>query len=134
MFSDDMQGQLRGLGYPYAEEVAIGMQGAVFRLGHEKIGKFWFHAGEDNLRHLESLYASLDGLLPYRTPQIVDLQRSGPYWVTIETELPGVPLHTVAPSFGSSGWERTRDCVVEVLGVIAQIEAPAVLNQMTVLA
>jgi hypothetical protein len=125
--------QLRLLGHPDSEKIAIGMQGAVFRLGDDKIGKIWFHAGEQELRRLGVLFAALDGRLPYRTPQILELHRPGPYWVTIETELPGVPLHAVAPPFGSPDWTRTRDAVVEVLAAVAQLDAPAVLRQMTVL-
>ncbi|RZU19004.1 phosphotransferase family enzyme [Kribbella rubisoli] len=59
--------------------------------------------------------------------------RPGPYCVTIEAELPGVPLHTVAPAFGTAGWERARDCVVDVLAALAEVEAPEVVRRMTVL-
>jgi hypothetical protein len=128
-----LQEQLHSLGYQYVEQVAIGMQGAVFRLGGEQVAKIWFHAGESELRTLGELYAALDGRLPYRTPRLLDLRRPGQYWVTIEEELPGVPLHTVAPQFGDAGWERMRDCVVEVVEAVAQVEAPAVLRRTTVL-
>lgn len=132
--SDDfLREQFRLLGYPDAEKIAVGMQGAVFRLGNERIGKIWFHAGEHNLRRLGALFCALDGRLPYRTPMVLEFHRPGPYWMTIEAELPGVPLHTVAPSFGSPDWARTRDCVIEVIGELAQVEAPPVLRQLTVL-
>jgi hypothetical protein len=64
---------------------------------------------------------------------MLDVRRPGPYWVTIEEELPGVPLHSVAPSYGDPAWERARDCVVEVIEALAQVEAPAVLRRTTVL-
>lgn len=128
-----LRDQLHSLGYREPEQVAIGMQGAVFRLGGDKIAKIWFHAGESELRTLGELYAALDGRLPYRTPRVLDLHRPGLYWVTIEEELPGVPLHTVAPQFGEAGWERMRDCVVEVVEALAQVDAPAVLRRTTVL-
>ncbi|MEV5964634.1 phosphotransferase [Kribbella sp. NPDC051952] len=44
-----------------------------------------------------------------------------------------MPLYSAAPAFGSQEWGRTRDCVVEVLGELAQVKVPAVLRQMTVL-
>ena len=125
--------QLHSLGYREPEQVAIGMQGAVYRLGGEKVAKIWFHAGESELRTLGELYAALDGHLPYRTPRVLDLHRPGPYWATIEDELPGVPLHAVAPQFGDAGWERVRDCVVEVVEALTQVDAPAVLRRTTVL-
>jgi aminoglycoside phosphotransferase (APT) family kinase protein len=132
--SDDfLHEQLRLLGHPDSEKIAIGMQAAVFRLGDDTIGKIWFHAGEQELRRLGMLFEALDGRLPYRTPRILEIHRPGPYWVTIETELPGVPLQAVAPPFGSPDWERARDAVIEVLGAIAQVEAPPVLRQLTVL-
>ena len=132
--SDDvLHEQLRLLGHPDSEKIAIGMQAAVFRLGDDRIGKIWFHAGEDDLRRLDALFDALHGRLPYHTPRILELHRPGPYWVTIETELPGAPLHAVAPPFGSPDWPRARDAVVEVLATLAQLEAPAVLRRMTVL-
>lgn len=125
--------QLCLLGYVDARQIAIGMQGAVFQLGEEKIAKIWFHADEAELRRLQVLYAALDGELPFHTPQVLEIHRPGPFWVTIEAELPGVPLHAVAPQFGSPGWERTQDCVVEVLHAISAVEPPAVLHQLAVL-
>lgn len=124
--------QLHELGYRDVEQLAIGMQGAVFRLGGEKVAKVWFHAGEGELRTLGELYDVLDGRLPYRTPRILELRRPGPCWVTVEEELPGVPLYEVAPEFGAPGWERARDCVVDVIA-LAQVEAPEVLRRTSVL-
>ena len=128
-----LQEQLRILGYGGPEQIAIGMQGAVFRLGGGKVAKIWFHAGETELRTLGELYEALDGQLPYRTPRVLELHHPGPYWVTIEEELPGVPLHEVAPEFSAPGWERVRDCVVEVVDALAQVAAPEVLRRTSVL-
>lgn len=128
-----LQEQLQALGYKDPELVAIGMQGAVFRLGGEKVAKIWFHAGEGELRTLGELYDVLDGRLPYRTPRMLEVRRPGPYWVTIEEELPGVPLYEVAPEFGAPGWDRARDCVVDVIEALAQVEAPEVLRRTSVL-
>ncbi|MER7247906.1 phosphotransferase [Kribbella sp. NPDC000426] len=131
MSDDVLQEQLRG--YGEVEQVAIGMQGAVYRLPEGRVAKIWFHAGEEELRRLGELYAAIEGRLPFRTPRMLELHRPGPYWVTIEAELPGVPLHTVAPAFGEPGWKRARDCVVDVLAALAELDAPAVLHRMTVL-
>ncbi|MFD3403522.1 phosphotransferase family protein [Kribbella sp. NPDC058693] len=115
------------------EQIAIGMQGAVYRLPGERIAKIWFHAGDGELRRLGELYAAIDGQLPFRTPRMIEIRRPGPYHVTIEAELPGVPLDKVAPAFGEAGWERARDCVVDVLAALAEVDAPEVLRRMTVL-
>ncbi|MFI5697480.1 phosphotransferase family protein [Kribbella sp. NPDC051586] len=129
----DLQEQLRVLGYGDAEQIDIGMQGAVFRLGGGKVAKIWFYAGEEELRTLGELYGTIEGQMPFRTPRMLDLRQPGPYWVTIGAELPGVPLRSVAPAYGTAGWERARDCVVDVLAALAEIEAPEVLHRMTVL-
>lgn len=125
--------QLLELGFQAPEELAIGMQGAVYRLGQGKVAKVWFHAGEQELRTLAELYDAIDGQLPFRTPRMLELHRTGPYCVTVEEELPGVPLHTVAPAYGEPGWERARDCVVDVVEALAQVEAPEVLRRTAVL-
>ncbi|TDW66272.1 phosphotransferase family protein [Kribbella pratensis] len=123
--------QLRG--YGEVEQIAIGMQGAVYRLPGERVAKIWFHAGEEELRTLGELYGAIEGRLPFRTPRMLELRRPGPYCVTVEAALPGVPLQAVAPEFGEAGWERARDCVVDVLAALAEIEVPEVLRRMTVL-
>ncbi|MFG1911674.1 phosphotransferase family protein [Kribbella sp. NPDC048928] len=115
------------------EPLAVGMQGAVYRVGDGTVAKVWFHAEEPELRTLAELYGAIDGQLPYRTPRILDLRRPGQYWVTVEEELPGVPLHTVAVPYGEPGWERTRDCVVDVVEALAQLEPPEVLRRTSVL-
>jgi hypothetical protein len=125
--------QLQTLGYREPDQLAIGMQGAVYRLGAGKVAKIWFHAGERELRTLGELYDAISGQLPYATPRILELHRPGPYWVTIEEELPGVPLHTVAAPYGEPGWERARDCVVEVVEALTQVEPPDVLRRTAVL-
>ncbi|MFF0264577.1 phosphotransferase family protein [Kribbella sp. NPDC004536] len=125
--------QLQQLGYREPEELAIGMQGVVYRLGAGKVAKVWFHAQERELRTLKELYDAIDGRLPYATPRMLELRRPGRHWVTVEEELPGAPLHTVAAAYGEPGWERGRDCVVEVVEALSQVEAPEVLRRLAVL-
>jgi hypothetical protein len=109
------QEQLRVLGYSNIEQLAIGMQGVVFRLDGGRVAKIWFHAGEPELRTLGELYRAIDGRLPYRTPRMLELQRPGPYWVTVEEELPGVPLHTVAAAYGEMFAARLGYDAVQLL-------------------
>ncbi|MEV8376247.1 phosphotransferase [Kribbella sp. NPDC056861] len=69
----------------------------------------------------------------FRTPEILEIRR-GPRWhATIETELPGVPLHTVAPEFGEAGWSRARDCIVDVLAELSTVSASPELKDLGVL-
>src|SRR5689334_6346139 len=105
-------------GYPDAEQVAMGMQGVVYRLGAGKIAKVWFHAGTTELRLLADFYAALakDGL-GVRTPEILEVHEGPSYRVTVEAELPGVPLHGIASQYG----DLVRDCLLEVLGELARV-------------
>ncbi|GAA1139099.1 hypothetical protein GCM10009630_42580 [Kribbella jejuensis] len=118
--------ELHALGYREPEELAIGMQGVVYRLGGGKVAKVWFHAQERELRTLMEFYAAIDGRLPFATPRMSELHRPGTHWVTVEEELPGRPLYQVAAPYGEVGWERSRDCVVEVVEALAHVEPPDV--------
>ncbi|GAB2591930.1 hypothetical protein GCM10027269_54050 [Kribbella endophytica] len=107
------------------------MQGAVFRLSDRRVAKVWFHAPRAELERLQNLYAEIR--LPFHTPEILEIHQ-GPRWlVTIEAELPGRPLHELAPEFGTTDWSAARDCVVTVLTALANTPAPPALFAMTVL-
>lgn len=131
-YTDDVIPEhVRALGHQDPELLAIGMEGAVFRLGDHRVAKVWFHAPRAELERLQNLYAELR--LPFHTPEILEIHE-GPRWhVTIEAELPGRPLHEVAPAFGTSTWSTARDCVIDVLAELATIPAPPALFAMSVL-
>ncbi|GAA1545901.1 phosphotransferase family protein [Kribbella lupini] len=131
-YTDDLIPEhVRTLGHQHPEPLAIGMQGAVFRLGDHRIAKVWFHAPRAELERLQNLYAELQ--LPFHTPEILEIHQ-GPRWlVTIEAELPGRPLHELAPEFGTTAWHAARDCVIDVLAELATVPAPTALFAMTVL-
>jgi Phosphotransferase enzyme family len=134
VFSDEvLRGRFAQIGYAAAEKMAIGMQGAVFRLPGARIGKLWFHADEAELRTLGALYAALDGRLPFRTPQWLDLHRSDQWWITVETELSGTPLYQRDVQFGTPDWDRSRDCVIDVLAGLAELDPPDELRRLAVL-
>lgn len=109
-------------GYPGAEQIAMGMQGAVFRLGAGKIAKVWFHAGTAELRQLADFYAAVE-VPTIRTPEILEVHDRSPYRVTVEAELPGEPLYTVATEFG----RPALDCVLDVLGELAAVKTTPTL-------
>ncbi len=131
-YTDDVIPEhVRALGHLHPELLAIGMQGAVFRLGDHRVAKVWFHAARAELERLQYLYAELQ--LPFHTPEILEIHQ-GPRWlVTIEAELPGHPLHELAPEFGTTTWPAARDCVITVLEELAATLAPPALFAMTVL-
>ncbi|WP_432940029.1 phosphotransferase family protein [Kribbella sp. CA-253562] len=122
---------VRALGHQDPELLAIGMQGAVFRLRDHRVAKVWFHSPRAELERLQSLYADLR--LPFHTPEILEIHEGSRWLVTIEAELPGRPLHDVAPAFGTTDWPAARDCVIDVLAELATAEASPALFAMTVL-
>ncbi|GAB3809909.1 phosphotransferase [Kribbella italica] len=131
-FTDDVIPEhVRALGHQHPELLAIGMQGAVFRLADHRVAKVWFHAPRAELDRLQNLYAEIR--LPFHTPEILEIHQGSRWLVTIEAELPGRPLHEIAPEFGTTTWPAARDCVIDVLGELATTPAPPALFAMTVL-
>ncbi|MGC4939483.1 phosphotransferase [Kribbella sp. DT2] len=131
-YTDDVIPEhVRTLGYQAPELLAIGMQGAVFHLGDHRVAKVWFHVPRAELERLQNLYAEIR--LPFHTPEILEIHQGTQWLVTIEAELPGRPLHEVAPAFGTSTWPAARDCVIDVVAELATTSAPPALFAMSVL-
>lgn len=131
-YTDDVIPEhVRALGHRHPELLAIGMQGAVFRLSDHRVAKVWFHAPRAELERLQNLYAEIR--LPFHTPEILEIHQGRRWLVTIEAELPGRPLHELAPEFGTTGWPAARECVVTVLTELANTPAPPAVFAMTVL-
>jgi hypothetical protein len=131
-YTDDVIPEhVRALGHQDPELLAIGMQGAVFRVSDHRVAKVWFHSPRAELERLQTLYAGLR--LPFHTPEILEIRHGSRWLVTVEAELPGRPLHEVAPAFGTPAWPAARDCVIDVLAELATVEASPALFAMTVL-
>ncbi|ONI72101.1 hypothetical protein BWI15_18655 [Kribbella sp. ALI-6-A] len=129
--NDAIPEHVRTLGHEDPELLAIGMQGAVFRLSDHRVAKVWFHSPRTELERLQTLYAGLR--LPFHTPEILEIHEGSRWLVTIEAELPGRPLHEVAPAFDTPTWPAARDCVIDVLAELATVQASPALFAMTVL-
>jgi aminoglycoside phosphotransferase (APT) family kinase protein len=111
----------RARGYPDAEPLATGMEGAVYRLGRGLVAKVW-GAGRSHaeLVTLQQFYADLGAQsLPFATPEMVELADVDGTSVTIERELSGRPLQEHLPDGGSAVPPAAQECLVAVLESLA---------------
>lgn len=74
--------------------LARGMEGIVFDLGQDRVGKVWFSKPVEDVRLLQQFYGQLrDRPLRFSTPRIRDVvEMSNGIAASIEERLPGTPL------------------------------------------
>src|SRR5699024_6910169 len=85
-------------GYPDVEELAAGMEGAVYALNGELVAKVWGVRSGEELRRLQLFYADLaKAQRSLRTPRIDAVRHEDGRFVTVELRLPGTPLADVDP-------------------------------------
>lgn len=96
--SDAWLRRFAGRGYPQAEPLAAGMEGAVYRLDDELIAKVWGGKGRAELAAMQAFYDELAGCgLSFATPRFLDLWEAEGQCVTVEPHLPGLPLDSACP-------------------------------------
>jgi Ser/Thr protein kinase RdoA (MazF antagonist) len=120
------------LGYPAATPLASGMEGHVFRLADDRIGKVWFRRTSGQLRVLRDFYADLlSAHLPFATPHILTIHEAAGYGISIEQALPGEPLaiDEQAPRLAS----HTVDALLGVLRALRGIAPTPAMRQLPVL-
>ena len=119
-------------GYPSAHPLASGMEGSVYRLRPGLIGKVWARRSAPGVAQLKAFYAELSAKrLPFRTPRIEDVVQDGNLTISIEHELPGVPLQDY-----SEDERRTQasvDCVIDVLQALGAIANVATATELPAL-
>ncbi len=74
--------------------LARGMEGLVFDLGQDRVGKAWFSKPIEDVRLLQQFYEQLrDRPLAFLTPRICDVvEMPNGIVASIEEKLPGTPL------------------------------------------
>lgn len=122
-------------GYPAAQPLAAGMEGAVYDVGDELIAKVWGRKGREELDRMKAFYEQLaESGLDFATPRFLELWEAEGLWVTVEPRLPGVPLDGVCPPERPPPPEAL-DCIFDVLvglrraGDLASARALAVLEE-----
>jgi hypothetical protein len=121
------------MGYPDAEPLAAGVEGAIYRLGGGTVAKVW---GE---RHRElgltrAFYAEVaDAGLPFDTPVFLRLEYIDGAVVTFERELPGQPLQNRMTMKDGELDPAAADCLLLVLRSLAGVPATDVMRRLPVL-
>jgi aminoglycoside phosphotransferase (APT) family kinase protein len=122
------QEQFSALGYPDAQPLAVGMEGAVYRLDDEWVGKVWARRDVPELRRLQRCYQDIAAGphgRDFQLPVIRDVLTVRDTTITIERLLHGTPLD--APP------TETTCAMVTVLRGLAAIPATASMRDLTVL-
>ena len=128
------QEQLIALGYPDARPLAVGMEGAVYRLDAETIGKVWARRSEGELRRLQRCYMSLvNGPPDFVLPEIHEVLTVSGAALTIERLLPGEPLDARLPYPREALSTVGVDAALTVLRGLAAIPATAALRALPTL-
>lgn len=102
-------------GYPAAQPLASGMEGAVYRLDSATVAKVWKQKGRGELLAAREFYAQLAACgLGFETPRILELWEVAGAQVSVEAHLPGVPLDGAFAAGPVPPAEATA-CLLEVL-------------------
>jgi aminoglycoside phosphotransferase (APT) family kinase protein len=125
---------LREIGYPAAEPLGAGVEGAVYRLGDATVAKVWGHRRRTELRLLQAFYADVAAVrLPFATPVILSVDEVDGRAVTIERELTGTPLDQQLDSRSADIPPAAVDTIIEVLAGLATVPATAAMRRLPVL-
>jgi hypothetical protein len=121
------------MGYPEAEPLAAGVEGAIYRLGGGMVAKVW-SGRRRGLELMRAYYADLaDGGLPFDTPVFLRMERIDGVVVTFEPELRGQPLQNRLTFQDRELDPAAVDCVLLVLRSLAGIRATDVMRRLPVL-
>lgn len=114
--------------------LAAGVEGAVYDLGNELVGKVWRERGTAALTRMQAFYADVAAAgLPFATPEIVAVEQVEGTAVTYERRLPGEPLdRRLSPDDPRLDPAAAR-CVADVLRALAGVPGTAAMRQLAVL-
>lgn len=110
------------------------MEGTVYRLGSGLIGKVWARRSIAELLLLQCFYRDiLEQRLPFRTPEIREIFEVHGVPVTLERELPGVPLHRAVRDADTDLSPAAQRCILEVLIGLASVQETESMRRLAVL-
>lgn len=121
-------------GYPGAEPLAAGVEGAVYRLGDGLVAKVWGRRREPELVRMQKFYADVARAgLPFATPEILRVEEANGSAVTFERELRGEPLQKRLTFEDRELDPLAVDCLVEVVRALAGVPGTDSMRQLPVL-
>lgn len=133
--SDEWLRRFAARGWPAARLLAAGMEGTVYELDGELIGKVWSRRKRSELIEVGTFYEQLASAgFELATPRFLEIWEDAGVTVTVEPRLPGVRLDQVRPL------DRLLDpgaveCMLDVLaglrasGVVSGARALSVLEE-----
>lgn len=124
---------ISALGYSPEALLGRGMEGTVYRLGGDLVGKVWFHRTGAELESLRVFYEELAAQhLPFATPRIVEVHSQDGAAVSIERELPGHLLKTAITERKVPA-DTGLESVIEIVTALRNTQAGPATRAMRVL-
>jgi aminoglycoside phosphotransferase (APT) family kinase protein len=121
-------------GYPDAEPLAAGVEGAIYRLGGGTVAKVWGRKRVPELVALQRCYADVAAAgLPFATPLITTVEGVDGAAVTFERELVGRPLQQRLAADDRELDPAAVDCLVTVLRALATVPCTDSMRRLPVL-
>jgi aminoglycoside phosphotransferase (APT) family kinase protein len=121
-------------GHPDARPLAAGVEGAVYELDGDTVGKVWGRRRVGELRSWQAFYADLAAAgMPFGTPLILRIEEVGGVAVTIERRLPGSPLQAYVDREADRLAPSVVGAMLEVLRALATVPATAAMRRLPVL-
>lgn len=121
------------LGHPDVTPLGAGVEGEVFALGDDLVGKAWYDARANDVRLKQAFYAELaDQNLPYETPVYDQVYDVDGIVLSIERRLPGRTLKSVLDE-GGIPVETAFDSLVQVVLSLAGTQAGSRATQLSVM-
>lgn len=121
------------LGYPDAEPLAAGVEGAIYRLGDGTVAKVW-SGRRRGLELMRGYYADVaDAGLPFKTPVFLRVERIDGVVVTFEPELHGQPLQNRVTLRDRELDPAAIDCMLLVLRSLAGVRATDAMRRLPLL-
>ncbi|MDX6251015.1 MAG: hypothetical protein QOF10_4375 [Kribbellaceae bacterium] len=108
------------------ELIGQGMEGAVYDLGGDLVGKVWFNRSAAEIQPLQSFLEELAAQkVPFRTPAIQAIDEVDGRAVSVEAKLSGTPLQAAVET-GLISQDRGFDIFAEVVSTLgATVAGPA---------
>jgi aminoglycoside phosphotransferase (APT) family kinase protein len=124
-------------GHPGARPLAVGVEGAVYRLGDGTVAKVWTGRRPTALDLVRRVYDDIArhaASLPFATPEIQAVEEHEGVLVTYERELRGTPMRAdsaiAAPPRELSA--RETDALLTVLRALAAVPGTEAMRRLTV--
>ena len=120
-------------GYKRFDLLGEGMEGVVFALGGERVGKLWFRRRPAELQIVKEFYEELASHdLPFSVPEMFEANEVQGHAVTIEKELPGRNLRDAVRA-GDVSVDTARSCMLTIVTALAATTGGRSARRLTVL-